>query len=346
MKKICLVCDVPNWAFDIIAKKISEELKNDFEIDIKYFDVRESSENFFEFLEEVKSYDMIHFFWRKILLQIESETFKNKVVKKYGDYDKYIEEISQKISTGVYDFLFLKDEEIDTFKNVFNKYSKSYYVISKKLFDKYSNIQAYKPAYGIVHDVCNTSKMTPKNLERFDEYNRPLVVGWVGNSVIKYDGVDLKGFHSLIKPVIQELIEEGYNITEHYADRNLKWRTPEEMPDYYNEIDVCLCTSIMEGTPLPILEAMSCGIPIISTDVGVVPEALGEKQSSYIIGDREYGKNDEKIRKILKQKLIEVYENRKVLKELSKENLESIQKYDGGKIVLEYKKYFEKFLED
>ena len=346
MKKICLVCDVPNWAFDIIAKKIAFELKNDFEIDIKYFDVRESAENFFEFLEDVKDYDMIHFFWRKILLQMESETFKNKAIQKYGNYESYTQNISKKISTGVYDFLFLKDEEIETFKNVFNKYSKSYYVISKKLFERYSKIEAYKPAYGIVHDVCNTSKMIPKNLERFENTNRSLVVGWVGNSAIKYDGVDLKGFHSLIKPVIQELIEEGYDITEHYADRNIKWRTPEEMPDYYNEIDVCLCTSIMEGTPLPILEAMSCGIPIISTDVGVVPEALGEKQSAYIIGDREYGKNDEEVRKALKEKLIDIYQNRKILKELSEENIESIQRYDGGKIVLEYKTYFENFLEN
>lgn len=346
MKNICLVCDVPNWAFDIIAKKIVFELKEDFEIDIKYFDVRESADNFFEFLESVKEYDMIHFFWRKILLQMESETFKNKVVQEYGDYEKYITTISSKISTGVYDFLFLKNEEIETFKNVFNKYCKSYYVISKKLFERYSNIEAYKPAYGIVHDVCNTSKMIPQNLERFDNYNRSLVVGWVGNSAIKYDGVDLKGFHSIIKPVIQELIEEGYDITEHYADRNIKWRTPEEMPEYYNEIDICLCTSIMEGTPLPILEAMSCGIPIISTDVGVVPEALAEKQSAYIIGDREYGKNDEAIRKNLKEKLIEIYQNRKILKELSAENIASIQRYDGGKIVLEYKTYFEKFLED
>ena len=120
MKKICMVCDIPNWAFDIIAMKIAYDLRADFKIDIRYFDVRESAENFFEFLEEVKEYDMIHFFWRKILLQIESETFKNKVIAKYENYELYIKNISTKISTGVYDFLFLKDEEIDTFKNVFN----------------------------------------------------------------------------------------------------------------------------------------------------------------------------------------------------------------------------------
>ncbi len=345
MKKICLVCDIPNWAFDIISQKIAEELKNDFIIDIKYFDIREEAEGFFEFLEAQKDYDMIHFFWRKTLLQMESEIFKNKVIQKYGDYKAYVTSISQKISTGVYDFLFLKDEEIGIYENVFNQFSKSYYVISKKLFNKYSQIKVYKPAYGIVHDVCNTSKMIPENLERFENLDRELVVGWVGNSAIKYEGVDLKGFHSLIKPVIKELIEEGYHIREHYADRNEKWRSPEEMPDYYNEIDLCMCTSIMEGTPLPVLEAMSCGIPIISTDVGVVPEALGEKQKEFIIGDREYGKNDLEIKNRLKEKLIYIYENRNILKELSDENLKSIIEYDGGKIIEEYKKYFNDFLQ-
>ncbi len=346
MQRICLVCDVPNWAFDIIAQKIALELKGFFDIDIKYYDVRKESETFFEFLENLKDYDMIHFFWRKILLQIESETFKNKVLEKYGNYEEYIKNIQPKISTGVYDFLFLKDDEIEMYKNIFNKHCKEYYVISKKLFDKYSNIDALKRPYGIVHDVCNTNAMLPKNLERFHEYNRKLVVGWIGNSAIKYEGVDLKGFNSIIKPVIRELIDEGYNVKEHYADRNIKWRTPEEMPQYYSEIDVCLCTSIMEGTPLPILEAMSCGVPIISTDVGVVPEAFGKLQSAYIIGDRNYGKDDEKVKGKLKEKLIELYKNRKRLTELSNENLKSIQEYDGGKIVLEYKKYFETFLKD
>lgn len=344
MKKICLVCDIPNWAFDIISKKLSKSFENEFEIDIAYFDVREKAECFFEFLEEHKKYDMIHFFWRKTLLQMESETFINKVIEKYGDYEKYVQDISGKLSTGVYDFLFLKEEEINIYKNVFNKFISNYYVISKRLLNTYSKIEAYKKPWGVVHDVCDTTKMIPENLERFDKYDRPLVIGWVGNSGIKFDGIDLKGFISIIKPIVSELIAEGYNIIEHYADRNIKWRTSDEMPAYYNEIDVCICTSIMEGTPLPILEAMSCGVAIITTDVGIVPEALGEKQKEFIIGDREYGKNDEEIKKILKQKIIELYNNREKLKELSEENRKMIDVYDGGKIIEEYRKYFQEML--
>ena len=111
------------------------------------------------------------------------------------------------------------------------------------------------------------------------------------------------------------------------------------MPEYYSNIDVCVCASIHEGTPLPILEAMSCGVPIISTDVGIVSEAIGEKQREYIIGDRQNGKNDENIKKVLKQKINKLYNNRHILKELSEENIESIVAYDGGKIIKQFENY-------
>ncbi len=168
-----------------------------------------------------------------------------------------------------------------------------------------------------------------------------LLSGWVGNSATMFNDVDLKGFLTIIKPVVRELIDEGYNIKEHYADRNEIWRTTEEMPTYYSEIDLCLCMSIHEGTPLPVLESMYCGVPLITTNVGIVEEALGEKQKKFIIGDRENGKNDENIRQALKEKIIELYNNRHLLVELSNENLESIKKYDNGKIIKEFESYFD-----
>lgn len=346
MKKICLVCDLPNWAFDIIAKKLKKTLEKEFSIDIAYFDLRKEGENFFEFLENNQGYDIMHFFWRKTLLLFDDETFQKKVSEKCGDASKYIREKTKKISTGVYDFLFLKEEERNVYKKVFNQYARNYYVISKKLFERYCDIPEYKKPYGVVHDVCDSEKMKPKNISRFDNFNRALVVGWVGNGAINFDGVDLKGLNSIIKPAIKELLEEGYNIVEHYADRNERWRTSDEMPDYYSEIDLCICTSIMEGTPLPIIEAMSCGVPTISTDVGIVSEAFGKLEKNFIIGDREYGKNDEKIKRKLKEKIIELYNNRNLLKQLSTENLKSIDEYDGGKIIDEYRKYFAEFLKE
>lgn len=340
-QKICLVCDVPNWAFDLIAKEVKKNLNHKYDIRIAYYDMRAEPDNFYEFLQENDDCDLIHFLWRKSLIQIETDTFKNKVLDSGKTLQEYIEEKRNKISFGISDFLFLDEENIDKYKNIFNLFSKNYCVSTKSLYEIYSNITQYRKPLQVVHDICDYSSFVPINIERFENFNRELVIGWVGNGSFRMEAVDLKGFHSIIKPVIKELKDEGYNIVENYADRNVRWRSKEEMPAYYSEIDICICASIHEGTPLPVLEAMSCGVPIISTNVGVVSEAFGEKQKEYIVGSRENGKNDQNIKSILKQKIIELYKNREMLKELSAENQKSIVEFDGGKIIKEYEKFFD-----
>jgi glycosyltransferase involved in cell wall biosynthesis len=47
-----------------------------------------------------------------------------------------------------------------------------------------------------------------------------------------------------------------------------------DMPARYQALDVLLSTSWHEGTPLAILEAMACGLPVVATDVGGVPELV------------------------------------------------------------------------
>lgn len=341
-QKICLVCDVPGWAFSNIATEVKNKLDYKYDIRIVYFDESREADNFYELLEANKDCDLIHFFWRRDLFQFESETLKNKVVTSGKEVNSYIKEMVKKISTGVYDFLGINEKWLLRYKEVFNKYSNNYYVSSKKLYHTYINIEEYKKPTSIVHDICDWGRYVPINLERFNNFDRPLVIGWVGNSTRVADGVDLKGFNTIIKPLVDELKDEGYNIDGFYADRNIKLRTAEEMPEYYSKIDVCICCSIHEGTPLPILEAMSSGVPIITTDVGIVNEALGQKQKEYIIGDRANdGSQDDEIRKKLREKILKLYNNRELLKELSIENIESVKEYDGGKIIKEFEQYFD-----
>ncbi len=346
--KICLVADVPNWSFDYIAKKVQKELSNQYDIRIAYFNRRKDADYLYEFIEKNDDCDLIHFLNRRILLLMGTEVFKNKVEASGKKVKDYIAEKKRKFSTSVNDHIDLDPKGIQTLMPIYNEYVKMYYTSNQKLFDIYSSINEFKKPEAMLHDLCDGEIFKPIHLERLkynNINNRIITIGWVGNSIHSDQGEsDLKGFHTIIKPVIQELQHEGYHIKGYYADRNEKWRLREEMPQYYSEIDVCLCTSMHEGTPLPILEAMYCGIPIISTDVGIVNEALGKKQKDFVIGDRQGGKNDRQIQRRLKEKIIQLYNNRQLFQELSEENLNSINKFYNGKIIEGYKNFFDKCL--
>jgi len=50
------------------------------------------------------------------------------------------------------------------------------------------------------------------------------------------------------------------------ATRRLSWR---EMPEFYQSLDILVCTSRVEGVPMPVLEALSCGVSV------VIPRGVG-----------------------------------------------------------------------
>ena len=49
----------------------------------------------------------------------------------------------------------------------------------------------------------------------------------------------------------------------------------DDMTPFYSALDACVLTSVREGLPLSLLEAMSFGVPVVATEVGGVGELLG-----------------------------------------------------------------------
>ena len=158
MKRIALIADIKDWAFDIAANIIKRNLSDKFDIDIYYAKSDEYKDDLFKILETVKNYDIIHFFWRKNLLSFEDQEFRNNVTEKYGDLDKYISEIVPKISTGIYDHLFIDNDEFNT---TFTKYCKSYVVSSKRLLDIYNSQDKYKKPVCVMGDTFEKEKFFP-----------------------------------------------------------------------------------------------------------------------------------------------------------------------------------------
>lgn len=64
-------------------------------------------------------------------------------------------------------------------------------------------------------------------------------------------------------------------------------KTPEEVCTYMNAADCLLLTSVSEGSPNVIKEAMACNCPIVTTNVGDVTERLENLEGCYVVDSRE-----------------------------------------------------------
>ncbi len=77
------------------------------------------------------------------------------------------------------------------------------------------------------------------------------------------------------------------------ADRVVFAGWQEDMPAVYAELDALVLTSINEGLPLALIEAMAAGKPVAATPVGGVPGLLGLEESGragdYVVGRRGLG---------------------------------------------------------
>ncbi|MBI4232784.1 glycosyltransferase family 4 protein [Candidatus Peregrinibacteria bacterium] len=62
----------------------------------------------------------------------------------------------------------------------------------------------------------------------------------------------------------------------------------EELALYYSASDLFLFSSLAENCPLVILEAMSCGLPVVTFDVGGTAELVLHKQTGYVASYKDF----------------------------------------------------------
>jgi glycosyltransferase involved in cell wall biosynthesis len=58
---------------------------------------------------------------------------------------------------------------------------------------------------------------------------------------------------------------------------------PERMPDLYNMLDAYVISSRIEGGPVTLLEAMSCGVPVVTTPVGLALDAVRDRENGLVV---------------------------------------------------------------
>lgn len=92
-----------------------------------------------------------------------------------------------------------------------------------------------------------------------------------------------------------------------------------ELKEYYQNSDCYLLSSFAEGTPTSALEAMACGLPIVSSNAGGLGNIVQEYENGFIIDDFDKNKYIEKIQ-LLKSDL-------ELRKKMCKNNILLARKY-------------------
>lgn len=281
LPRVALVVDRPDWAFANHAAALAKHLSHEFRFQvIPMHAVRP----LWRVPMATRGSDLVFHFWRGALRTMRSREFLAEVHRELGDVEEYQRRyLSMPTATQICDHLCLSESDIEEFAPVLASDVVSYSTTSQRLNRQYSRITAYPAPWGVAPDGVDLDLFTPAPAATAQG---PVRVGWAGNSLWNAGVVDVKGLATVLRPAMQMLRSEGVDVVARYQDRAVAMRAHREMPDYYRQLDIFVCASSTEGSPNTVLEAMACGVPVVSTDVGVVPEVFGPLQRRFLLRER------------------------------------------------------------
>lgn len=245
-RKILLVPDIPGWAFDHHAKDMMEMPSNKVQLDLKYSNQVT--------IEDSENYDLIYAM--AVIMAIDFYKLGIPLDKMIGGISSMRQfrffENEDKTFTKEFEHVFKGLRAVNTASQEFVEYFKPYRKV-------------HKTRVGINHRLF---KPLP-NKQR----NKQFTVGWVGSSTDN----SMKGFR-FVKEALKDL-----NVKIDIRTRKDKFVTRKEMISFYQGLDCFICSSSSEHIPLPVLEAAACGVPIVSTKVGIVPELIKPYENGIIV---------------------------------------------------------------
>jgi glycosyltransferase involved in cell wall biosynthesis/GT2 family glycosyltransferase len=328
--RVVLMIDRYGWAFHNIAKQLKTHLNDRFEIEII------SSSDLGDLglaLLASRGADLVHFFWRGDLSILRTPYMRNWAKQRgFENIEALLKDwfADTVLTSCVYDHLLLEPRELSTTQWVLNDPIAAYYTSSRRLQEIYQRLPGVPAPAGCIPDGVDTSIFWPRPGPRRPG---PWRIGFTGNSAWASDQGDIKGVRTVLRPAIERLADYGLSAVPYFLDRAAgDWRPHADMPAYYRELDVYACVSSIEGTPNPVLEAMASGVPIVSTDVGIVPELFGPRQRALMLQERSID--------ACASALAQLLQDASLRAEVSRENCEQIRNHDWRQRIPLFERFF------
>ena len=304
-EKILIIVDVPGWAHDLKTDNIIRCLNYIYDIEKVYCDRVEP--------EQIQTADLIMiYYWlplfnREQMHKIISALHKNK----------------HKIVMGITSHRQLSGKYYEPGMCVLKELASGIFINNKLLMEEYGD-RFDVPVFYTPNGV-DTEFFVP---EENHELAETLKIGWAGS---RSNHGSLRGYDEFIVPAINQC--EGVELVT--AAREDVWRNQEQMREFYQKLDFYICASSSEGTPNPCLEAMACGIPVLSTPVGNMPDLIEPGVNGFFI------KRD--IQSITAT-IGQLRENRLLFNQLRRGARESIKSWDWKVQAINYQNMFKSVL--
>ena len=138
-------------------------------------------------------------------------------------------------------------------------------------------------SYQIIHHLKNTFYCPNGVNEKLFSYKFPrcseITACWVGNNAsMNNKGLDIIKQACLKTSINLIVLDQSKNV---YNGNIFTHRQVRDK--IYHKSSFYICASEMEGTPNPALESLACGLPVISTRVGNMPEIIVDGYNGYLI---------------------------------------------------------------
>jgi len=252
--RLLILVDRLNWAYDAIAKAIVKFKKDDDLL----IDILPIKGNIKEIKKKYKSYDRFLVVGWQTYGKLHFLPSKDTLVGVHG-YHAWDNKKSLPKNEAI------PDEKLITFLNQFRGVN----AVSKRLFNLFKangvkNI--YCTQNGVDSDMFAPSTARPC---------KDFFVGYSGSK--KHDW--RKGVSEYILPAASKskvIPRIAMLSTDSYV-------TVDKMPQFYHSLNCYICASSSEGFSLSVLEAASCGLPIISTKVSGSDELIVNNENGFLV---------------------------------------------------------------
>ncbi len=232
-KKVLWVCDAPQWAYEIVGKRVLGSL-NDYSGDFIY----KRDSDYVEKLKKGVEYDIVVCNSMEIARQ-----FNAPCIARMGSMRVFRKQWHLQGTEDFYRWADVMNES-------------NFFVASN--FKLFGVAQRFTDRVRLIPHACDLTKFKPVKRE-FNEEN--FTVGFAGN--ISDSRTDDKGFYFLEEACSR--LGVRLKKTVYFNEKNRAQTPNDKMPDFYNSVDCIALPSNGEGCSNVLAEALACGVPVITT---------------------------------------------------------------------------------